>query len=113
VAGDTIELSGTFDFAEPKAAASWARGADGAAGTADDYAVSAPDQRGWVTLTAAGPGAATVRGPGDLPHVGRDAFLSLVGSDFDGWAVSNLTILDFDLAVGMHATAVGRSTMWP
>jgi uncharacterized repeat protein (TIGR01451 family) len=107
VAGDTIELSGTFDFAEPNAAARWARGADGAAGTADDYAVSAPDQRGWVTLTAAGPGAATVRGPGDLPYVGRDAFLSLAGSDFDGWVVSNLTILDFDLAIGMHATAPG------
>jgi hypothetical protein len=52
VSGDTIILSGTFDFTAPFAAAAWAAGNDGVAGNADDYEVSAPRGINHVTLTA-------------------------------------------------------------
>jgi hypothetical protein len=64
--GDTIILSGTFDFTAPFAAAAWAAGNDGIAGNADDYEVSAPRGINNVTLTASSLGSATIQGPGDL-----------------------------------------------
>jgi uncharacterized repeat protein (TIGR01451 family) len=106
--GDTIILSGTFDFTAPFAAAAWAAGNDGIAGNADDYEVSAPRGVNNVTLTAASLGSATIQGPGDLPALDLEAFLvfdaSLApGGGAQGWTISNLRILDFDLSIGMFA----------
>lgn len=110
--GDTIILSGTFDFTQPFAAAAWALGNDGVASTADDYEVSAPRGVNNVTLTASSLGSATIQGPGDLAAVNLEAFLvydpSLApGGTNQGWTISNLRILDFDLSIGMFA--VGSS----
>src|SRR5205085_8705739 len=58
--GDTIILSGTFNFTAPFAAAAWAAGNDGIAGNADDYEVSAPRGINNVTLTASSLGSATI-----------------------------------------------------
>jgi uncharacterized repeat protein (TIGR01451 family) len=108
VTGDTIILSGTFDFTQPYAAAAWALGNDNTAGTADDYEVIAPGVSN-VTLTANSLGAATIQGPGDLAAVNLEAFLvfdaSLSGAT-PGWTISNLRILDFDLSIGMFANGV-------
>jgi uncharacterized repeat protein (TIGR01451 family) len=111
VSGDTIILSGTFDFTAPFAAAAWAKGNDGIAGNADDYEVSAPRGINNVTLTAASLGSATIQGPGDLPALDLEAFLvfdaSLApGGVNQGWTISNLRILDFDLGIGMFAVGV-------
>ena len=110
--GDTIILSGTFDFTAPFAAAAWAAGNDGIAGNSDDYEVSAPRGINNVTLTAASLGSATIQGPGDLPALDLEAFLvfdaSLApGGVNQGWTISNLRVLDFDLGIGMFA--VGAS----
>src|SRR5437660_6382138 len=104
--GDTIILSGTFNFTAPFAAAAWAAGNDGIAGNADDYEVSAPRGINNVTLTAASLGSATIQGPGDLPALDLEGFLvfdaSLApGGGSQGWTISNLRILDFDLSIGM------------
>jgi uncharacterized repeat protein (TIGR01451 family) len=112
VSGDTIILSGTFNFTAPFASAAWAAGNDGIAGNADDYEVSAPRGVNSVTLTAASLGSATIQGPGDLPALDLEAFLvfdaSLApGGGAQGWTISNLRILDFDLSIGMFA--VGSS----
>ena len=109
--GDTIILSGTFDFTAPFAAAAWAVGNDGIAGNADDYEVSAPRGVNNVTLTATSLGSATIQGPGDLPALDLEAFLvfdaSLApGGGSQGWTISNLRILDFDLSIGMFAVGV-------
>ncbi|HEV7428397.1 MAG TPA: hypothetical protein VGQ46_18730 [Thermoanaerobaculia bacterium] len=109
--GDTIILSGTFDFTAPFAAAAWAAGNDGIAGNADDYEVSAPRGVNNVTLTASSLGSATIQGPGDLPALDLEGFLvfdaSLApGGGAQGWTISNLRILDFDLSIGMFAVGV-------
>ncbi|HEV7571591.1 MAG TPA: hypothetical protein VGQ21_08835, partial [Thermoanaerobaculia bacterium] len=109
--GDTIILSGTFNFTAPFAAAAWAAGNDGIAGNADDYEVSAPRGINNVTLTAASLGSATIQGPGDLPALDLEAFLvfdaSLApGGGNQGWTISKLRILDFDLSIGMFAVGV-------
>jgi len=106
--GDTIILSGTFDFTAPFAAAAWAAGNDGISGNADDFEVSAPRGVNNVTLTANSLGSATIQGPGDLPALDLEAFLvfdaSLApGGGAQGWTISNLRILDFDLGIGMFA----------
>ena len=106
--GDTIILSGTFDFTQPFASAEWAKGNDGVAGNADDYEVSAPRGINNVTLTAASLGSATIQGPGDLPALDLESFLifdaSLApGGGNQSWTISNLRILDFDLSIGMFA----------
>jgi uncharacterized repeat protein (TIGR01451 family) len=111
VSGDTIILSGTFDFTAPFAAAAWAAGNDGIAGNADDYEVSAPRGINNVTLTASSLGSATIQGPGDLPALDLEGFLvfdaSLApGGGAQGWTISNLRILDFDLSIGMFAVGV-------
>lgn len=106
--GDTIVLSGTFDFTQPFAAAEWAKGDDGVAATADDYEVLAPRGISGVTLTASSLGSATIQGPGDLAAVNLEAFLVFDPSVAPGgtnlnWTISNLRILDFDLSIGMFA----------
>lgn len=110
--GDTITLVGTFDWTEVNAAASWALGSDGIASTSDDYAIDVPGVDN-VTLTATSLGAATIQGPGDLLGVGLEAFLvfesNLGTKTFQNWTVSNLVILDFDLAIGMFATNGSRT----
>ncbi|MEA2236724.1 MAG: trimeric autotransporter adhesin [Thermoanaerobaculia bacterium] len=111
-AGDTITLAGTFDFTAPFAAAAWAAGNDGIAGNSDDYEVSAPRGVNNVTLTATSLGSATIQGPGDLPALNLESFLvfdaSLApGGGNQGWTISNLRVLDFDLGIGMFA--VGAS----
>ena len=106
--GDTIVLSGTFDFTQPFAAAAWALGNDNTAGTGDDYEVLIPPGLNNVTLTATSLGSATIQGPGDLAAVNLEAFLvldsSLSGAT-QGFTISNLRILDFDMSIGMFAVA--------
>ncbi len=108
--GDTIILSGTFDFTAPFAAAAWANGNDGIAGNTDDFEVLVPSGINNVTLTATSLGSATIQGPGDLPAQDLEAFLVFDSFDFpggnNGWTVSNLRVLDFDLSIGMFAGAV-------
>jgi uncharacterized repeat protein (TIGR01451 family) len=98
--GDTIILSGTFDFTQPFAAAAWALGNDNTAGTADDYSIYVPAGLNSVTVTASSLGAATIQGPGDLASVNLEGFLVFDGGPNSGWTISNLRILDFDLSVG-------------
>lgn len=102
--GDTIILSGTFDFTQPFAAAAWALGNDNTASTADDYSVYVPSGLSNVTLTATSLGSATIQGPGDLAAVNLEGFLLFDGGPNPGWTISNLRILDFDLSIGMFAT---------
>ncbi|HEY5022440.1 MAG TPA: choice-of-anchor Q domain-containing protein, partial [Gemmatimonadaceae bacterium] len=109
--GDTIILSGTFDFTQPFAAAAWALGNDNTASTADDYEVLAPRGVNNVTLTATSLGSATIQGPGDLAAVNLESFLVFdpsvaPGGTNQGWTITNLRILDFDLSIGMFAVGV-------
>ncbi|HXH37090.1 MAG TPA: hypothetical protein VNN08_00535 [Thermoanaerobaculia bacterium] len=108
--GDTIILSGTFDFTQPFAAAAWALGNDNTANTADDYEVLVPSGVNSVVLTASSLGSATIQGPGDLAAVNLEGFLVFDSFDFpggnQGWTISNLRILDFDLSIGMFAGSV-------
>jgi uncharacterized repeat protein (TIGR01451 family) len=105
--GDTIVLSGTFDFTQPFAAAAWASGDDGTAATADDYAVHIPGGKSNITITATSLGSATIQGPGDLAAVNLESCLFFDGGVSQGWTISNLRILDFDLSIGMFANAAG------
>lgn len=105
VEGQTIEVDGTFDWSEPNAAARWASGIDDLAATDDDYAIVMPPDVDGVTLTAATLGDAVINGPGDLPSVNLETFLLAFGGTHQDWTVSNLVINDFDLALGLFATA--------
>jgi hypothetical protein len=103
--GSTIVLSGTFNWNEPNALASWALGSDGQTGTVafnnDNWCILAPANRNNITVTAASPGAATIQGPGDLPTVDFEAaFQFFSGRTNSGWTISNLNILDIDNAIG-------------
>src|SRR5262245_16275477 len=51
--GDTITLSGTFNWTEANAAASWALGSDGMASTIDDFSIYPPLNLNNITFTAA------------------------------------------------------------
>lgn len=96
--GDTIELDGTFDWTEANAAASWA---------ANGRAIFVPNGLSNVTLTAAnGLGTATIQGPGDNPalDIEYESFLYFEGNN-PGWEISELEILDFDVAVLMVGAA--------
>src|SRR6185369_3281349 len=103
----TINLQGTFDWTEPNAAASMAKGSDGIAGNADDYQIVVPAGLNSVTLTAPGGlGAATIKGPGDL--VGSaGGFLTFRGGPNTGWTISNLVLQNFEIAIGMFFGAGG------
>ena len=105
--GDTIILSGTFNWTEANAAASWALGSDGTAATLDDYSILVPANRNNITFTAASLGSATIQGPGDLAAVNLEGVFFFNGGDNQGWVISNVRYLDFDLAIGMFNGAGG------
>lgn len=107
ISGDSIILSGTFDFTAPFAAAAWALGNDNTAATADDYSIDVPANLNDITFTANSLGDATIQGPGDLPTVDLEAFLIFNGGDNQNWTISNLQIFDFDLSIGMFFGAGG------
>jgi len=99
--GVSVELEGTFDWTEPFADASWRKGSDGTASTADDYGIEAPAGFDNVTIRAATLGDAVIHGPGDLPGESFEGFLFLYGGTFHGWTVENLHIRGFDWSVAM------------
>ncbi len=99
--GDTVVLNGTFDWSEPNAAASWAKGNDGVAGGFDDYSLYVPNNVDDVTWTSASLGAARIQGPGDLAAANLEGVFVFDGTDSHGWTISNLEIFDFDLSIGM------------
>ena len=105
--GDTIVLTGTFDWTEANAAASWALGSDGVPSAADDYSILVPANLNGVTFTANSPGAATIQGPGDLAAQNLEGVLFFNGGDNQNWTISNIQFLDFDLAIGMFNGAGG------
>ncbi len=117
--GQTIVLSGTFDWTKPFAAAAWALGNDGVNGTADDYTIYGPANVNNVTLTAASLGAATIQGPGSIPGVYLEGPLQLnTGNNGDrlygsstnqNWTISNLNIFDFALGIAMFDNSPGNS----
>jgi hypothetical protein len=104
--GDTIILNGTFDFTTPFAAAAWAFGHDNTP-SGDDYEVLVPAGKNNIILTANALGDATIQGPGDLAGVDLEGFLVFDGGPNQGWTISNLRILDFDLSIGMFNGAGG------
>ncbi len=110
MAGDTILLNGTFNWAETNASASWAKGSNGAAGDLDDYSILVPANRNNVTFTANALGNATIQGPGDLSSLDLEGvffFDSLNGSKNQNWTISNIRFVDFDLAIGMFFDTAG------
>lgn len=104
--GTTIELSGTFDWTEPNAAASWALGSDGLTGGAnsdDDYCILAPAGLNNVTITAASLGAGRIEGPGDLPGANLEGvFQFFSGGTNQNWTISNIEFVDFDNPIGFY-----------
>ena len=105
--GDTVNLSGTFDWTEANAAASWALGNDGVAGGGDDYSLLAPAGLNDVTWTSAALGTARIQGPGDLAGANLEGVFYFDGGDNQGWTISNLEIFDFDLSIGFFLGAGG------
>jgi HYR domain-containing protein len=102
--GDTIMLSGNFDFTAPFAAAAWALGNDNTASTADDYEVLVPGGVNNVTITASSLGAATIQGPGDLAAVNLEGVFVFDGGPNQGWTISNIQFKEFDLSIAFFAT---------
>jgi uncharacterized repeat protein (TIGR01451 family) len=102
--GAVIELQGTFDWTETNAAASWALGSDGVAATGDEFFLAVPPLDD-LTITAASLGDAVIQGPGDLPDVDLEGVFDFTssggGGNYLNLTISNLTILDFDLPIGM------------
>lgn len=106
--GTTIKLNGPFNWVETNAAASWAAGSDGNAGTtADNYSIYVPANRNNITFTANALGDATIEGPGDLPAVDLESVLYFDGGDNQNWTISNLRFLEFDNVIGMFGGAGG------
>jgi hypothetical protein len=106
--GGTITLTGTFNWTEPNAAASWALGNDGVAATGDDYSILVPANRNGVTFTATSLGAATIQGPGDLAAFNLEGVFLFDGTGVNqGWTISKIRFLDFDLPIAMFADALG------
>jgi len=111
--GGTIMLSGTFDWTEPNAAASWAAGSDGVPGNDDDYSIIPPVNKNGVTITATSLGAATIQGPGDLPGANLEGVFQIYDTnnparptgDNKNWTISNLRFLDFDNPIGFYYDA--------
>ncbi len=99
----TVELDGSFSFAETFARAAWALGSDGTAGTGDDYSILPAPGRSNVRVTAVGGlGSAVITGPGDVPTIDLEGVFYLVGGNYQGWSFSNLDIRNFDLSIGMY-----------
>ena len=90
--GGTITLSGTFDWTETNAAASWALGSDGIASTVDDYSIVVPANLNGVTFTATTLGAGTIQGPDDLPGVELEGVFFFNGGDNQNWTISNIRV---------------------
>ncbi|MCI0360847.1 MAG: right-handed parallel beta-helix repeat-containing protein, partial [Planctomycetaceae bacterium] len=107
VSGQTMTLSGNFNWTEANAAASWALGNDGAVSAADNYSLLVKPNVNNVTVTAASLGSAQITGPGDLAAQNLEGFLVFDGGDNQNWTISNLEILDFDLGIGMFNGAGG------
>jgi hypothetical protein len=117
--GQTLVLSGTFDWTQPFAAAAWALGNDGVSGTADDYTIYAPANVNNVTVTAASPGAATIQGPGSIPGVylegpfqfdtGNNGDRAYGSSTNQNWTISNLNIYDFALGIAFFYNPNGNT----
>ena len=105
--GQVIKLLGTFNWTEPNAAASWATGSNYIAGDGDDYSILVPANRHNVTFTADNLGDATIQGPGDLAAVNLEGVLLFDGGDNQGWIMSKIRYLDFDLTIGMFNGAGG------
>ena len=103
--GQVIKLLGTFNWTEPNAAASWATGSNYIANDIDDYSILVPANLNNVTFTADNLGDATIQGPGDLPGLDLEGvffFFSTSGAEKNqGWTISNIRFLDFDLTIGM------------
>ncbi len=106
--GYTIELSGTFNWTETNAAASWAKGNDNVATTADDHSLLVSAGLDNVTFTAPGGlGTAHIVGPGDLVNAPPGGFLVFRGGPNLGWTISNLSIENFELGIGYFNGAGG------
>src|SRR5262249_14883757 len=99
--GQTVTLSGTFDWTEANALAAWALGNDGITGTDDDFSLVVPANVNNVTITAASRGMARIQGPGDLPNFDLEGVFVFNGGNNQNWTLSNLEIFDFDLSIGM------------
>jgi SdrD B-like domain/Right handed beta helix region/Putative Ig domain/Domain of unknown function (DUF4214) len=103
--GQTLVLSGTFDWTKPFSSAAWALGNDGVSGTDDDYTITAPIGVSSVTVTSASLGGATIQGPGSLANSGilnpiqLPTFLALSGGPDQDWTISNLQIFDFNIGL--------------
>lgn len=101
--GGTITLSGTFDWTEANADASWEAGSDGILGNGDDWSILAPANLNGVTVTAASLGSARIQGPGDLAEANLEGvFQFYSGGTNQNWTISNLEIFDFDNAIGYY-----------
>lgn len=97
----TINLKGTFDWTESNAAAAWVLGNDGVSGNADDYSILPPANLNGVTFTAPdGLGTASIQGPGDVASINLKAYFISMAADNQGWTISKMDFLDFDLAIG-------------
>jgi SdrD B-like domain/Right handed beta helix region/Carboxypeptidase regulatory-like domain/FG-GAP-like repeat/Prealbumin-like fold domain len=107
VDGQTVILSGIFDWTEANAAASWALGNDGVVSAADDYSLLVRPNLNNVTITAASLGSARIQGPGDLPNADLEGTFVFNGGDNQNWTISNLEIFDFDLGMGFFGGAGG------
>lgn len=107
--GGTITLTGTFDWTEANAAASWALGSDGIISTADDYSIYPLAGLNNVTFTASSSGAATIQGPGDLAVFDLESVFYFDGGPNLGWTISNIRFLDFDNAIGFYYGSFGAN----
>src|SRR4051794_3661998 len=105
--GNVITLDGTFNWTEPNAATSWAKGNDGSAGTTtDNYSVLLPPNVPNVTVQGSVAGG-TIQGPGDLANVNLEGVFFADGGDNQNWTIRKLRLLDFDLAIGFFNGAGG------
>jgi CSLREA domain-containing protein len=105
--GQTIKLLGTFNWTEANAAASWALGSDGLTGGSfsdDDYGITPKANVNNVTFTADNLGDGSIQGPGDLAAVNLEGVFSFFRGQNQGWTISNIRFLDFDLSIGMFQT---------
>ncbi|HEX5166529.1 MAG TPA: right-handed parallel beta-helix repeat-containing protein, partial [Thermomicrobiales bacterium] len=105
--GQTLLLSGVFDWTEANASAAWALGNDGTSATVDDFTLTVRPNLNNAALTAASLGSARIQGPGDLAGENLEGFLVFNGGDNQNWTISNLEIFDFDLSIGMFNGAGG------
>jgi parallel beta-helix repeat protein len=105
--GGTVSLTGTFDWTEANAAASWALGSDGVTATNDDYSVYVPANLNAVTFTSPTQGGATIQGPGDLAGFDLEGVLVFDGGDNQNWTISNINIFDFDLSIAFFSGVGG------